>query len=93
MRPTASEERSSIQQTVASMSWVSVGRLLGRHSTSPRETAMSSSSVITTAMGGNASATSPSAVVMEAMRDVGPRGQHQHVVARAEHARLATVPA
>ena len=68
MRPSASEERSSIQQTVASMSCDTVGRLLGRHRMLPRDTAMSSSSVMTTAMGGNASATSPSAVVMEAMR-------------------------
>ena len=73
-RPTASDERSSIQHTVASMSCELVGRLFGRHSTSPRDTAMSSSSVTTTAIGGKASRTSPSAVTIDSIRDVVPVG-------------------
>jgi hypothetical protein len=74
------------------MSEVSVGRLLGRHSTSPRDTAMSSASVITTAMGGKASATSPSAVTMEAIRDVVPEGSTSSS-SPGRSTPLATVPA
>ncbi len=53
---------------------------------------MSSSSVMTTDMGGNASATSPSAVRMEAMRDVVPVGMTS-TSSPGRRTPLATVPA
>ena len=74
------------------MSEVKVGRLFGRHNTSPRDTAMSSVSVITTAMGGNASATSPSAVTMESIREVVPDGSTS-TSSPGRSTPLATVPA
>ncbi len=92
VRPSASEERSSIQHTVASISCDTVGRLLGRQRMSPRETAMSSASVMTTAMGGYASATSPSAVRMASMRDVVPVGMTS-TSSPGRRTPLATVPA
>ena len=92
VRPDRSGARSSIQHTVASMSWELVGRLFGRHSMSPRDTATSSSSVITTAMGGKASATSPSAVTIVAIRDVVPVGRTS-TSSPGRKTPLATVPA
>ncbi len=53
---------------------------------------MSSSSVMTTDMGGNASATSPSAVMMEAIRDVVPVGMTS-TSSPGRRTPLATVPA
>ena len=74
------------------MSCELVGRLFGRHSTSPRDTAMSSSSVTTTAIGGNASRTSPSAVSIDSMRDVVPVGSTS-TSSPGRRTPLATVPA
>ena len=60
----ASGGPSDIQHTMASKSWVTVGWLCGRQIMSPREMSMSSSSSSVTDIGGNASATSPSAVTI-----------------------------
>ena len=74
LRPTWKGAVSSIQHTMASMSWVTVGMLFGRQSMSPREMSISSSRRTVTDIGGYASSISPSAVSMAAMREVKPDG-------------------
>ena len=66
---------SVIQQTIASMSWDTAGVLLGRQIMSPREMSISSSIVSVTDIGEKASATSPSAVRIFAMRVDSPDGR------------------
>ncbi len=52
LRPTCSEDVSSIQQIIASTSWVTCGALFGRQIMSPREMSSSSSSRTVTDIGG-----------------------------------------
>ena len=72
--PSRIGEASSIQQTMASMSWATFGRSCGRQIMSPRDTSISSSRRTVTDMGGKASSTSPSAVSTERIRLVKPEG-------------------
>ena len=65
---------SVIQHTMASMSWLTTGWLFGRQIMSPREMSMSSSRRIVTDIGANASATGPSNVSIDAIREVKPDG-------------------
>ena len=63
-------ERSDIQHTTASMSWVTVGRFCSRQIMSPRETAISSVRVRVTAIGLKASVRGPAGESMALMVDV-----------------------
>ena len=63
---------STIQQTIASTSWVTIGALFGRQIMSPRDTSRSSASRTVTDIGAYASSTGPSAVSIAAIRVVSP---------------------
>jgi hypothetical protein len=72
--PTWKVAVSSIQQIIASISWVTVGWLCGRQIMSPREMSISSARRMVTDMGGKASIDLPSATSTLAIREVNPDG-------------------
>ena len=86
-RPAPSVDCSENQQTMASMSWPTSGRLWGRQIMSPRLTSMSSVSCMVTDWGGNASVQRRTAGAAD-LGDPGgeARRQHDDLVAGLEDA-------